>query len=190
MQAAREAMGLVEPHLPNLKFTTQDAFDFLQQHKNEHRVPYDFVLVDAFDGNEEIPKLLVSDVFGKLLASALEPQRGAVIVNVHNEEDVISLAEQYYGAMKAAGRAGKAAKALCFTIECVLVSARGLELPADVALAERVLGDAAAETATAAGFTFRVRSRASQSYRQILLQEDGEMIHDVQKSVVSRLWGT
>ena len=94
-----------------------------------------------------------------------------------------SLAEKYYGAMKAAAQSRDTLKALCFAVECtwgdlgvstnVFVSAYGLELPVDPVSAENMLGNAAAEVAAEAGFTFRARRRASHKYKQILLAEDG-----------------
>eukprot|EP00747_Dinoflagellata_sp_TGD_P195650 gnl/TRDRNA2_/TRDRNA2_64646_c0_seq1.p1 gnl/TRDRNA2_/TRDRNA2_64646_c0~~gnl/TRDRNA2_/TRDRNA2_64646_c0_seq1.p1 ORF type:complete len:483 (-),score=62.98 gnl/TRDRNA2_/TRDRNA2_64646_c0_seq1:62-1510(-) len=183
MQAATEAMGLVQPMLPNLRFRTEDAFDCLQRHVSAGSAPYDLVLVDAFDGDEEIPRALSGEAFGKLLASALSPERGAVIMNVHNEEEVASLAENYYGAMRTAGRAGGTAEPQCFTLECtwgpnimsstVFVAANAMKMPADTSSARRMLGDAAADVAARAGFTFRARRRASHKYQRILLGENG-----------------
>ncbi|GAB4814121.1 hypothetical protein N2152v2_001167 [Parachlorella kessleri] len=93
LAAATQAMGLPTT-LPNLRLHRADAFQFVrdfvvqqQQHGQQERGRlYDLVLLDAFDGEDNVPEALCSPGFAKLLAAALHPRHGALVINMHNKD--------------------------------------------------------------------------------------------------------
>lgn len=180
VEAARDHMGFSEANLPNLRITIDDAMVFMRNHAREGCEPYDLVFMDAFDGTDETPNELCGQEFGKLLAGALDPSHGALVMNVHGRKEV-GPTEEYYKAMREAVQDAERLpkSAVCFTLECaaqpntVLICSYGLDMPDDPPTAESVLGSSAAEIAESARFTFRVRRRASHKYRRVLMQENG-----------------
>ena len=181
LEAAEESMGL-QP-LPNLQIHTDDGLEFLQRHIESGSEPYDLIFIDAFDGTDETPATVIGFEFAKALTVALEPTKGALVMNVHGTKE-IGPAEGYYGAMKAKCKEdGGGAEAVCYTVDCTgqpnttLVIAYGLDLPADPDIAGPVVGEAAIGVAEEAGFPFRVRRRAGHKYRRMLLLGDGSVMY-------------
>jgi hypothetical protein len=139
--------------------------------------------MDAFNGADETPAKLTGAEFAKALTVALEPTKGALVMNVHGTNEV-GPAEEYYGAMKAKCKEdGGNLEAVCYTLACTgqpnttLVCAYGLDLPADPDIAGPAISEAAIAVAEEAGFTFRVRRRAGHKYRRMLLLEDGSVMY-------------
>jgi len=179
VEAATTHMGFRE--LPNLQLHTCDAVDFLQQPESGaiSGTKYDLILIDAFDGEDNTPAALCSEEFSGMLADALDPAKGALIMNVHGRRE-LGPAKEYYHAMREL--AGNTDFCVCFTLEAkaqpntALVIAYRLDVSPDPDLAEPRLREAAVQVAEAAGFPFRAKRRAASTYRRVLMNVKGDVM--------------
>ena len=67
------------PDPPRLRVHAADGAAFVAA----AAAPYDLAVIDAFDGEDNVPPALTQPAFLRHLAAALHPARGAALLNVH-----------------------------------------------------------------------------------------------------------
>ncbi|KAL4853379.1 Methyltransferase-like protein 13 [Chlorella vulgaris] len=130
---------------------------------------YDLVIMDAFDGADNVPATLCTPEFAELVASALHPQHGCFLLNMHSIVDQDTIAGfklALLGSNSHTGSTGSffAVRSRKQPNQCI-VGARGLQLPAGGEA--HALRRAATEVAAAAGFRFPAGSRACNGYQPL-----------------------
>lgn len=83
IEAAITSMGFPEQD-DRLDIHVRDAAAFVQEYKSMKQ--YDFVYIDAFDGEDCIPKDLCHEAFIRSVASMLDPEKGVLLMNFHDED--------------------------------------------------------------------------------------------------------
>jgi hypothetical protein len=164
VEAATSAMGLPAA-MPNMALHVADGLAFVAGAAGGQRPPYDLVCMDAFTGDDTVPSVLCGADFAALLARALHPAHGTLLVNFHGIE-VRALAATFGAALLPPGGAGGCAFSLSTQKQqnVTMACARGLQLPADAAGAKERLRLAAAYVADGAGYAFPAGARASRNY--------------------------
>eukprot|EP00873_Tetraselmis_striata_P011895 jgi/Tetstr1/432159/TSEL_021616.t1 len=83
IDAATQVMGLPAQQ-DNLCIHVQDAKNFvIESMQQEGEAVYDTIFMDVFDGDDNTPTSLLGEEFAAALGSILNPEHGALIMNVH-----------------------------------------------------------------------------------------------------------
>ena len=106
IDAAKSSMGFPEQN-DRLGLYVQDAAAFAQEHQSKKQ--YDFVYIDAFDGEDCIPEGLCSEDFIQSVASMMDPEKGVLLMNFHDEDP---------RAFKTAQRFHHSIHGTSFTVSC------------------------------------------------------------------------
>ena len=94
LEAATSSMGFPE-HGDRLDIYVQDAAAFVQE--QESKKQYDFVYIDAFDGQDCIPEDLCSDDFIRGLGSMMNPDNGVLVMNFHEDDPrAVATAQRFH----------------------------------------------------------------------------------------------
>lgn len=111
LEAAREAMGFVDGQDEHeIRVHVQDACDFVATCGSQ----YDMIYIDAFDGDDAIPQSFCEESFVSRISDILHPDHGCLIMNFHDNENVMPQAQLFHTRVASQGGLGYAS----FTTNC------------------------------------------------------------------------
>jgi len=169
IDAATQVMGLPAQQ-DNLCIHVQDAKNFvIESMQQEGEAVYDTIFMDVFDGDDNTPTSLLGEEFAAALGSILNPEHGALIMNVHGMSPALP-AQTFRSALAVKGN-----KCPAFTIGCkkqplneTLVCTMGWDPRLDGRDAAAALTTKAAAVAASAGFRFQAGTRACYNFATLL----------------------
>lgn len=175
---ACDFMGLRFKDYPRLRVFEQDALLYLQQcvlsATIDNHSTYDIVCIDAFDGQDNVPDFLFSNEFSDLLASILDQERGAIIMNSHGI-DVKNPVRRFANALRDSSSSCRSREHhLCFVVSTqkqrntTLAIVHGFD-PNSLPISKEGIADqlriAASYVAAEVGYPFAAGSRAARNLR-------------------------
>lgn len=111
VEAASTCMGLPTEISSNssIRVITQDAVDYLKICVDDvidvgyRGLVYDIIVIDAFDGSDDVPEVVFDENFARMIAQVAHPTHGSVIMNLHHVDEVHRPCALYRGALSCRG---------------------------------------------------------------------------------------